>query len=123
MYQTLPPSTVRNQRLLAGLQTLIDEWRDEFENPPSTKLEFTADPMGMLYFNGIPLCPASHIDSPESLSCDCEVFTLHTNAGAAFEILIEWPFSESGEEMPYLSRITMLRDLYVCMDHECRCCS
>ena len=118
MYPYFTKDTLRNQVLLTGLEVMIDEWRDEFECRPQTKLEFAIDSLGMLLFNGIALCPVSQIDSPESLSCDCELFTLRTNVGEVFELYIEWPYAEEEKTSePYLSRITKLRDLYTCTDN------
>lgn len=118
MYPYFQKDNIRNQLLLVGLQELIDEWRDEFESKPQSKLEFAVDNTGMLLFNGIALCPVFQIDSPESLSCDCELFTLRTNVGEVFELYIEWPYAEEEKNsMPYLSRITKLRDLYTCTDN------
>ena len=118
MYPYFQKDTMRNQLLLVGLQTVIDEWSDTFDHMPQTKLEFSVDSTGMLLFNGIALCPAFQIDSPASLACDCELFTLRTNMGEVFELYIEWPYAEDAKDsVPYLSRITRLRDLYICTDY------
>lgn len=103
--------------LLRGFQNVVNEWRAQFDNPPTLDLDFYVDDLGMLYLNGIVLCPVRDIPSSDCLTCEWDMFFLETETGDMFNIIISWPY----EGEAYLQRIMKSRDIYVCKSAACTC--
>lgn len=96
-----------NQEILANINGLVDEWRNQFDNPPEeSPVTFTVTDCGLLCANGTVLFPLRDV-CLDSLSYELEAIYLGTCSGQEYEIGFNWPVA-APPHMSFIKRTDVL---------------
>lgn len=97
-----------NEKILAQLNELIEEWRTDFYTPPTPfDLEFSINTCNMLVLNGIVICSIDDV-TYDCMDYDAEALYFADNAGHVYEIELTWSYGE----VPSISCIRKSQIIY-----------
>lgn len=97
-----------NDKILTQLNTLIEEWKNQFDNPPTNlELKFSINTCSMIVLNRTVICDVANVVY-DSMDYDAETLSFVDSEGYMYEIGITWPFGED----PHLGYIQKSQILY-----------
>ena len=100
--------TLSSEKIIKQLNVLIDEWKQQFDNPPKDfDVRFTLNTCNMLVLNNTVLCDIGNVVY-DSMDYDIETLSFVDTNGFMYEIGIDWPYHKP----PYISYIHKSEILY-----------
>lgn len=83
-----------NNKKLANLNQMIENWRSFFDETPNQDLKFRVNEKNMLCLNDTEICDISDVDG-QSACCDLESFFFDSTTGGYYRILLTWDFANN----------------------------